>query len=165
VVTDHEVLENIEILEQDVEDVIKGINTNKAYGPDNISPKLIKEAGPSIVKILTKIFNKSLQLSKFPSIWKKANVLPIYKKAEDFITTNYRPVSLLSILAKVFEKVVFKYLFNYFREHFLISIWQSGFVPGSSTITQLTEIYNQFCKAVNDGKEIRVVFLDISKAV
>jgi hypothetical protein len=125
---------------------------------------LIKEGRIGIVKILTKIFNKSLQLSKFPAIWKKANVLPIYKKAEKFITSNYRPVSLLSILAKVFEKIVFKYLFNYFRDHFLISIWQSGFIPGSSTITQFTEIYHQFCKAVNNGKEIRVVFLDISKA-
>jgi hypothetical protein len=160
----HEPLEHIEIKEKDVEDVLKGINTNKAYGPDNISPRLIKEAGPSIVKILTKIFNKSLQLAKFPALWKKANVLPIYKKAEDYITTNYRPVSLLSILAKIFEKIVFKYLFNYFRDNFLISIWQSGFVPGSSTITQFTEIYDQFCKAVNKGKEIRVVFLDISKA-
>ena len=155
---DHEVLEHIEITEKDVEDVIKGINTNKAYGPDNISPRLIKEAGPSIVKVLTRIFNKSLQLAKFPSLWKKANVLPIYKKAEDFITTNYRPVSLLSILAKKIEKIVFKYLFNYFKDNFLISIWQSGFVPGSSTITQFTEIYDQFCKAVNNGKEIRVFF-------
>jgi hypothetical protein len=161
---DHDKLEFIEITEKDVEDVLKGINTNKAYGPDNISPRLIKEAGPSIVGILTRLFNKSLQLAKFPSLWKKANVLPIYKKAEDFITTNYRPVSLLSILAKIFEKIVFKYLFNFFRDNFLISIWQSGFVPGSSTITQFTEIYDQFCKAVNNGKEIRVVFLDISKA-
>ena len=157
-------LDNIHVLEKDVEDVIKGIDTNKAYGPDNISPRLIKEAGPSIVKVLTKNFNKSLQLAKFPLMWKRANVLPIYKKAEDFITTNYRPVSLLSILAKVFEKIVFKYLFNHFRSNFLISIWQSGFLPGSSTITQFVEIYDQFCRAVSNGKEIRVVFLDISKA-
>jgi hypothetical protein len=161
-VNDH--LDNIIVKEKDVEDILKCIDTNKAYGPDNISPRLLKEAGPSIVKILTKIFNKSLQLAKFPLIWKRANVLPIFKKAEAFITTNYRPVSLLSILAKVFEKIVFKYLFNYFRDHFLISVWQSGFLPGSSTVTQLTEIYDQFCKAVNSGKEIRVVFLDISKA-
>ena len=160
----HGSLDNVQVTEKDVEDVLKGINTSKAYGPDNVSPRLVKEAGPSIKKILTRIFNKSLQLSKFPLIWKRANVLPIFKKAETFITTNYRPVSLLSILAKVFEKIVFKYLFNYFRTHFLISVWQSGFLPGSSTVTQLTEIYDQFCKAVNDGKEIRVVFLDISKA-
>jgi hypothetical protein len=81
-----------------------------------------------------------------------------------FFTINYRPVSLLSILSKKFEKIVFKHLFNYFRDHFLISIWQSGFLPGSSTVTQLVEIYDQFCKAVSAGKDIRVVFLDISKA-
>jgi hypothetical protein len=161
---DHELLEEIVVTEQDVKDILKTINTNKAYGPDNISPRLLKEAGPSITAVLVRLFNKSLELAKFPLIWKRANVLPIFKKAEAFITTNYRPVSLLSILAKVFEKIAFKYLFNYFRTHFMISIWQSGFLPGTSTVTQLVEIYDQFCKAVNAGKEIRVVFLDISKA-
>jgi hypothetical protein len=91
-------------------------------------------------------------------------VLPIFKKAEQFFATNYRPISLLCILAKIFEKVVFKYLFNYFRDNFMISIWQSGFLPGMSTVTQLVEIYDQFCRAVCHGKDIRVVFLDISKA-
>jgi hypothetical protein len=161
---DHEPIEHIRILEKDVDDIIKCLDVNKAYGPDNVSPKLLKEARPSIVKVLTRIFNKSLELAKFPLIWKRANVLPIYKKAETFFTINYRPVSLLSILAKVFEKIVFKYLYNYFRTHFLISVWQSGFLPGSSTITQLVELHDQFCKAMNSGKEIRVVFLDISKA-
>jgi hypothetical protein len=164
IVLDHELLDHISVTEQDVGDILKGLNTNKAYGPDDVSPRLIKEAGPSIVPVLTRIFNKSLELAKFPLAWKRANVLPIYKKAESFIASNYRPVSLLSVLAKIFEKIVFKYLFNYFRQHFLISVWQSGFLPGSSTITQLTEIYDQFCRAVAKGKEIRVVFLDISKA-
>jgi len=157
-------LEDITVTEEDVNDILKILDTTKAYGPDNISPRLLKEARPSIVNILTQIFNKSLQLCSFPDIWKRANVLPIFKKAEEFITTNYRPISLLSILAKVFERIVFKYLFNYFKENFLLSIWQSGFIPGSSTVTQLVEIYNEFCKAIDNGKEIRVVFLDISKA-
>jgi hypothetical protein len=90
--------------------------------------------------------------------------VPIYKKAEEFFASNYRPISLLSTIAKVFERVVFKYLFNYFRDNFMISIWQSGFLLGTSTVTQLIEIYDQFCKAVSNGKDIRVVFLDISKA-
>jgi hypothetical protein len=93
-----------------------------------------------------------------------ANVCPIYKKAEEFFKENYRPISLLSTIAKVFERVVFKHLFNFFRSNFKISLWQSGFLPGHSTITQLIEIYDEFCKAVENGKEIRVVFLDISKA-
>ena len=73
-------------------------------------------------------------------------------------------MSLLCILGKILERIVFKYVFNHFRENFLISIWQSGFLPGSSTVTQLIEMHHQFCKAVSENKEIRIVFLDISKA-
>jgi hypothetical protein len=161
--TDQE-LENITIKEQDVKDILSTLNVNKAYGPDNLSPRIIKETGDTLVTVLTRIFNLSLAKGVFPKLWKKANVLPIFKKAEQFLPTNYRPISLLCILAKVFEKVVFKYVFNYFRDNFMISVWQSGFLPGVSTITQLVEIYDLFCKAVSQGKDIRVVFLDISKA-
>jgi hypothetical protein len=161
--TDQE-LENIIVKEQDVKDILSTINVNKAYGPDNLSPRLIKEAGVTIVAVLTRIFNLSLAKGIFPKLWKKANVLPIFKKAEQFFPTNYRPISLLCILAKIFEKVVFKYVFNYFRDNFMITVWQSGFLPGVSTVTQLIEIYDQFCRAVSHGKDIRVVFLDISKA-
>ena len=101
------------------------MKTDKAYGPDNISPKMLKEARPSIIASLTKLFNISLAKEKFPAIWKKANVTPIFKKALDFITMNYRPISLLPILAKVFERVVFRHLFKYFKENFKISLWQS----------------------------------------
>jgi hypothetical protein len=63
---DHDTLEDIYVLESDVREVIKKVNVNKAYGPDEISPRLVKEAGESIIPILTKIFNKSLTLAKFP---------------------------------------------------------------------------------------------------
>ena len=157
-------LDEITATDQDVRDLLATLDTNKAYGPDDLSPKVLKEAGPAIVKSVVKLFNLSLSTGIFPRNWKLANVVPLYKKAEDYFTSNYRPISLLSILAKVFERVVFKYLFNYFRDNFMISIWQSGFLPGTSTVTQLVEIYDQFCKAVSNGKDIRVVFLDISKA-
>jgi hypothetical protein len=62
------------------------------------------------------------------------------------------------------ERIVFKYLYNFLRENFIISVHQSGFLPGRSTITQLLDVYNTFCTALDSGKEIRVVFLDISKA-
>ena len=157
-------IEMVTIIPKDVEDVLKCLDPNKAYGPDGISPKMLKEGGPAIVNILTKLFNLSLAKGIFPSSWKMANVCPIFKKAEEFFTKNYRPISLLSTIAKVFEKVVFKHLFNFFRTNFTISLWQSGFLPGHSCVTQLIEIYDEFCKAVDNGKEIRVVFLDISKA-
>jgi hypothetical protein len=113
---------------------------------------------------LARLFNMSLSKGIFPACWKLANILPIFKKDDPSITLNYRPVSLLSRISTIFERIIFKHIFNHFREHFLLSIWQSEFIPGSSTVTQLIEIYDQFCKAIDDRKEVRVVFLDISKA-
>ena len=143
---------------------MKCLNVYKAYGSDEISPCLLKEGGTIIAPILMKLYNKSLELSTLPKMWKLANVIPIHKKESESIRSNYRPISLLSEVSKIFEKIVFKYVYNYFKDNFIISIFQSGFLPGISTITQLTEVCHQFSKAVDDGKEIRIVFLDISKA-
>ena len=157
-------LDNILVSENDVLDQLANLDINKAYGPDGIPPKLLKEARKEICSSVTKLLNASLRLQKFPDIWKRANVLPLFKKDDDTIRTNYRPVSLLCTLSKVFERIVFKYVFNYFRDNFIITLFQFGFLPGHSTTTQLIEMYHYFCKEVSDGKEIRVVFLDISKA-
>ena len=157
-------LDYITVTEQDVFDQLSSLDINKAYGPDGLSPRLFKEGRDLIAPVLCKLFNLSLNNGVVPKIWKRANVLPIFKKGEKERLNNYRPVSLLNCGAKVFEKVVFKYVFNHFKDNFLISTHQSGFLPGRSTITQLTELYHAFCKAVSEGKEIRVVFLDISKA-
>jgi hypothetical protein len=161
---DCELLSEIEVTEEDVNKALLNLKPDKAFGPDGISPRLLKEARPSITESLCRLFNMSLLQEVFPAAWKKANVCPIYKKAQDYFTINYRPVSLLSILSKIFERVVFKYLFKHFQENFLLSVWQSGFLPGASTVTQFIEMYNAFCQAVSDGREIRITFLDISKA-
>ena len=87
-----------------------------------------------------------------------------FKKGDRSDPNNYRPVYLLNTTGKLFEKIIYKYLFNFFRDKFVISLWQSGFMPGNSTISQLLEIYHKFCTAVADGKEVRVVFLDIKRA-
>ena len=62
------------------------------------------------------------------------------------------------------EKKIHKHVFNFFRDHKIITSLQSGFVPGDSTVNQLVDIYNTFCKALEEGKEVRAVFCDISKA-
>ena len=160
----HTQLNFIEISETEVMDQLNIINTNKAYGPDGIPPRILKEAKNIICKPLTQLFNKSLQMHTFPTMWKRANVLPIFKKGDKNALGNYRPISLLSIMSKIFEKIIFKHVYNHFKDNFLISIWQSGFQPSLSTVTQLTELYHEFCKTVSKGKEIGIVFLDISKA-
>ena len=89
---------------------------------------------------------------------------PLYKKDDPSLVCNYRPISLLSSIGKVMEKIVHKHMFNYFNDHSLITCLQSGFVPGDSTVNQLVDIYNTFCKALDNGLEVRAVFCDISKA-
>ena len=64
----------------------------------------------------------------------------------------------------MFERIIFKHVYNHFRDNALINKWQSGFLQGSSTVTQLLEMYNQFYSAIDEGKDVRVVYLDISKA-
>ena len=80
------------------------------------------------------------------------------------MVSNYRPISLLNSEAKLFEKLISKYLFNHFRDNNLLSSLQSGFMPGDSTVNQLTYLYNTFCEALDEEKEVRAVFCDISKA-
>ena len=71
---------------------------------------------------------------------------------------------LLSTVGKTLEKIIHKHIFNFFQDNNIITYLQSGFVPGDSTVNQLTHVYNTFCKALDDGLEVRAVFCDISKA-
>jgi hypothetical protein len=91
--------------------------------------------------------NHSLRISKYPSCWKIANVLSLFKKGDKSIASNYRPIALLSCVGKVFERIVFKYIYNYMLEHKLLYKFQSGFVSGHSTSHQLIELYHKICIA------------------
>ena len=157
-------LDNIVISSQDVEDVLRLLDTSKASGPDLISPKLLKEGAPVLSPHFCKLFNKSIDECSFPSEWKLANIIPVYKKGDRTEASNYRPISLLSCVGKVFEKCVFKHLYNFLRTSDVITRVQSGFTPGDSAVYQLIDLYDTFCRALDDGKEVRVVFCDISKA-
>ena len=157
-------LQDIVLQEEEIRDLLKSLDTSKSSGPDMITPRLLKEASTSIVSSLTRLFNLSISKKVFPCEWKRANVTPIFKKDDNTRITNYRPVSLLSCIAKLLEKAIFKHVFNFLRDNCLISLRQSGFVPGDSTVYQLTHLYHMFYKALDQHKDIRVAFCDISKA-
>ena len=144
--------------------ILKSLPPNKAAGPDGIGPKLIKEAGDAIVPSLTRLFNLSLESHTVPLEWKNANVIPIHKKGPKNLVQNYRPISLLSILSKCFEKIIFQVLFNFLIQHKLLSNWQSGFMPGDSTINQLVSMYHIFAEALDNKKDVRLVFCDVTSA-
>ena len=157
-------LNNIVFTEAEVKDVLNSLKLGKATGHDNINHRILKEAALPLAKPLCDLFNYSMSKCICPDIWKEANVTPIFKKDDPSIASNYRPISLLSAVGKVMEKVIHKHMFNFFKDHEIITSLQSGFVPGDSTSNQLVDIYNTFCKALDDNKEVRAIFCDISKA-
>ena len=158
-------LENISITEQDVKDQLHSLKISKPGGPDEISPKLIKTIGYSLIKPLTLFFNKTLSLGQVPSHFKMANISAIFKnKGDSQDPTNYRPISITSCIGKMLEKIIFKYLYNYLETHQIISNFQSGFRPKDSTVNQLLEIYHTIVENLDKGKEIKFIFCDISKA-
>lgn len=148
----------------EVESVLKSLKLGKATGPDAINNRVLKELSQPLSFPLSDLFNFSLTSGKVPLIWKEANVTPIFKKDDPSVVSNYRPISLLSAVGKVLEKIVHKHLFNFIRDNDILTTLQSGFIPGDSTVNQLVDIYNTFCQSLDQGKEVRAVFCDISKA-
>ena len=112
----------------------RNLDLNKAHGHDMISIRMVKICDDSICKLLKLIFQSCLESDKFPSEWKKANVVPIHKKGDKQILKNYRPISLLPITGKIFERLLYDRMFEFFTENNLISDNQSGFKPGDSYI-------------------------------
>ena len=112
------------------------------------------------------IFEHSLKKGKFPKIWKKANVVPVHKKEDKMLVKNYCPISLLPVFGKMFERVIYNSLFNYFQSNRLFTPSQSGFLPGGSCIAQLLSIIHEIQTAFDENPtvDVRGVFLDISKA-
>ena len=157
-------LDNIVFTQQEVQGILETLQLGKSTGPDNVNNRILKELSSTLSTPLCDLFNHSMSSSCFPDIWKEANVSPLYKKDDSSLVSNYRPISLLSALGKVMEKIVHKHMFNFFLNQHAITCLQSGFVPGDSTVNQLVDIYNTFCKALDDGKEVRAIFCDVSKA-
>ena len=159
-------LSNFDISRAEISDILSSLDENKSHGPDKLSVKMIKLCGNELSLPLKIIFDNILLTGIFPSSWKKANVTPIHKKNDKQIVTNYRPISLLPILSKVYEKIIFKNIYLFLTSNNLISKNQSGFRPGDSCTNQLVSLVNDIHKAFDNQNclEVRSVFLDMSKA-
>ena len=108
------------------------LNIKKASGIDNISAKPLKMTASAIAESLTNLFNYSLEI-RIPSEWKIACVTPVPKKEEEALLESYRPVSVLPIIAKIFEAMAHTQLYSYIEINSLLHAAQSGFQPQHST--------------------------------
>ena len=159
-------IDELIISNDEISSLIRNINPNKATGSDGISGQMLLICDDSVTLPLKIIFSNILLSSTYPDIWKLANVIPIFKKGDKQLIKNYRPISLLPICGKLFEKIIFNNLYSYLNTNNLITKNQSGFRPGDSTTNQLLYLVNEIHQAFEDQKflEVRAVFLDISKA-
>ena len=156
------VISDLTLIESTVLAALKALEVGKATGPNEIPAKLLKETASVIAPSLCKIFNKSLQLGSLPSDWKLANVVPVHKKGAKDHVENYRPISLLPIVSKVFEHCVL----NSIKDHLyqVISPKQQGFCTGGSCVNNLLEALDHIGSLLDSGSQVDIIYLDMSKA-
>ena len=152
------------ILVDSVASTLRDLKACKATGLDKIPAKILKLLANIIAPSLTFIFNLSLATGTYIDEWKQARVTPIFKSGDRRQCENYRPISILPVVSKVFEKEVFRQLYSYLTEGSLLSKFQSGFRPKHSTVTALIQMCDEWLENMDNGKLNGVVFLDIKKA-
>ena len=149
-----------------LEEMFKIINSlkNGAPGYDGITADIMKCVTPYIATPLVYLCNCSLDQGVFPSELKIANVIPLYKSGDPLYFSNYRPVSLLSVLSKVFEKVMYNRLLSFLNKYKVLIDTQFGFRKLHSSYMALLLMVDQISKAIENGNFIVGIFLDFSKA-
>ena len=144
--------------------LLNKLNKSKATGLDTISARLVRECVDLICIHICNIFNQSINQGIFPDDCKCARVTPLFKLGDRNGANNYRPISVISVEAKVFERIVYDQLYAHLEEHSIICKYQSGFRATHSTVTALLEATDTWAYDIDCGKTNAVVFLDLKKA-
>ena len=152
------------IVVQDIRDAMSKIKTSKSLGSDNISSYFLKLATPYIENSLVFMFDISLETSQFPDSWKNARITPIFKDGDRAEKSNYRPISVLPVISRLFEKLVFNQLHQYLVKYNLIHPGQSGFLKLHSTLTCLLKNTDDWYSGLDTGQMVGTVFIDLKKA-
>ena len=157
-----DILNTFEVCEGTVMSILRSVSPHKACGPDNVSARVIHECYDELTVPVTKLCRLSVSQGTFPSIWKRANIVSIFKKGSKALPTNYRSVSLLPLLSKVLERVVYVSLFNHVRP--ALSDKQHGFIPGRSCVSNLATMLENAWGNISAGSQTDVIYTDYSSA-
>lgn len=151
-----------EITKMDIRHSLKNIKPRGSIGPDGIPPFIVKGCYDILEDPLYYVFNLSLRLGKFPEIWKVSRITPIFKKGKKDRVENYRPISILSTLAKLFEQILYKKILSYILKY--ISNHQHGFIPKRSVCSNLVSYMEYIYESMDEGYQVDAVYTDFSKA-
>lgn len=148
--------------ESEINYILKTLDTDKAVGVDMIPPRVLKDAANILTKPLTNLINESLKENTFPSNAKVAYVLPFYKKDERSDKKNYRPISVLSSLSKVFELILKNQISSHLDK--ILSPYVSAYRQGYSTQHVLIRLIESWRIGLDEGKIAGGILMDLSKA-
>jgi hypothetical protein len=144
--------------------LIHGLKANSSCGCDNISPKVLKYSHPYLVDPLVHLVNMSFTQGYFPDELKIAKVVPIFKSGDPQLPSNYRPISILSILSKIFERIFYIRLYDFLNQENILYENQFGFRKAHSTEMALILVLDKISDALDNGDYVLGVYLDFSKA-
>lgn len=148
----------------EVQEKLKQLDTSRATGLDNIPGKFLQDAAGIIAPCVAHIANLAIDTGTFPSEMKSARVIPLHKKGNKLEPGNYRPISILGVLSKTIERLVYAQIYMYFSTNNLMYKYQSGFRRSHSTDTCLLFLTDYIRKEVDEGKFCGMVMLDLQKA-
>ena len=152
------------VTENEICEVIKCLNSKNSCGSDGISSKLIKYIIEELSMPLTVIINQIFTTGIFPDNLKTAKIHPLLKAGDPLLATNYRPISLLTSISKIFEKIIFNQLTNYLSLNNILTDSQYGFRKNHSTQSAALELIDRLMISMDKGKTPLAIFLDFSKA-
>ena len=145
----------------EIDEIIGNLNPNKS---SDMSPRVLKLFRNLISPTFAKLFNNCAYAGVFPDVLKIARVIPLYKSGDRNIITNYRPISLLPVFSKIFEKLIHSRVTKFLEKHNVLYHKQFGFRKRHSTIHALNTAITQVLHSLNNNHTVFGIFLDFSKA-
>jgi hypothetical protein len=155
-------IKNIE--QKDITNIITSLRMDCAAGPDGVPTKLLKKCTEHLVIPLTYIINLSIDKCLFPEHLKKAYIIPIHKNGDTEDPQNYRPISLLNSISKIFEKAINNQFMEFLEKNNLLTTSQYGFRRGRNTNDAIVELTKLVTEALDKKDKCIAIFLDLAKA-
>ena len=160
----HCILDTIVIQKDKIQKHLEKLNPSKSMGVDGLHPKFLKETADEISDPIFKLCKISLEQSKIPDTWKHSNVTAIYKKGQKDLPSNYRPIRLTSIVCKIIETFIRDSIVQHMETNSLFTKHQYGLRKGSSCVTQLIDVIDNWTKSLDDRNDLDVIYFDFQKA-
>ena len=157
-------VDTVSITIDDMYKCLKSLKVSKSPGPDNIHPRILREAAKELAYPFKLLFDSTIKAGKIPTKWKTAEVRPIFKKGTKTDPGNYRPVSLTSIICKVFETFIRDAIVSHLINNNLLSSEQFGFCKGRSCVTQLLSTLYDWFAYLDQNIPVDAIYLDFRKA-